>query len=351
MAYPELRRGAAAAGLLRRSGWNYWDIYIITIALGVVALGIIGWAPGLWRFAAIPFLSLCWMQTGFLGHEAGHNAVFESTKRNALLGYLCFPILLGMSFRPWVIRHNLHHAETNVEETDPDLENKLVAFTDKAAREKRGLARWIVRWQAYLFPLVATMATIGFRIDAWRYVTTEEGLIYATTKYQRERRWEFVMLVLNALLWLVVPVVFFVDFWRWYSVLIPAQMLFGVHMVSAFAPNHKGMELYDPAKMPGFLEAQVLTSRNMRGPKGLVWLVDFLYGGLNYQIEHHLFPTMARRHLGAARMLTIAHCAAVGVLYTEESVIDAWRHIFVELNRIGRLAGKSEPGSDMPLAA
>ena len=56
-----------------------------------------------------------------------------------------------------LIRHNLHHAETNVEETDPDLENKLVAFTDSAAREKRGLARFIVRWQAYIFPVLATI--------------------------------------------------------------------------------------------------------------------------------------------------------------------------------------------------
>ena len=186
MSYPALRRDVAAAGLLQRSGWNYLDLWLITAALGAVAIGLVGWAPGAWRFAAIPFFSLFWMQMGFLGHEAGHNAVFEQTSRNRLLGYFSFPILLGMSFRPWVIRHNLHHAETNVEETDPDLENKLVAFTDQAAREKRGLHRWIVRWQAYLFPVLAMFATIGFRIDAWRYVATEQGLIYATRKYARE---------------------------------------------------------------------------------------------------------------------------------------------------------------------
>jgi fatty acid desaturase len=348
LSYPTLRRDVAAAGLLHRSPWNYLDLFLITAALGVVAIAIVGWAPGAWRFAAIPFLSLCWMQLGFLGHEAGHNAVFEQTKRNQLLGYLCFPILLGMSFRPWVIRHNLHHAETNVEETDPDLENKLVAFTDAAAREKTGLHKWIVRWQAFLFPFIATLATIGFRIDAWRYVTTEDGLIYATRKYARERRWELVMLTANAVLWLVLPTLLLGP-WHWFSVLIPAQMLFGIHMVSAFAPNHKGMEMYDAEKMPTFLEAQVLTSRNVR-PN---WFVDFMYGGLNYQIEHHLFPTMARRHLGKARQIVIAHCAKTGVNYTEESFVESWRAIFGELNRIGQLAGQRLPANDsrQPLAA
>lgn len=341
MSYPTLRRDVAAAGLLKRSGWNYVDLFVITAALGAAAIAIVGWAPGAWRFAAIPFLSLCWMQLGFLGHEAGHNAVFEQTGRNRLLGYLCFPILLGMSFRPWVIRHNLHHAETNVEETDPDLENKLVAFTDAAAREKRGLARFIVRWQAYIFPVLAMFATIGFRIDAWRYVATEEGLIYVTKKYQRERRWELVMLTVNAVLWLVLPALILGP-WHWLSVLIPAQLIFGVHMASVFAPNHKGMEMYDAERMPSFLEAQVLTSRNVRPNP----FIDFMYGGLNYQIEHHLFPTMARRHLGKARQMTIEHCRKAGVPYTEESFVEAWRAIFAELDRIGQLAGRPLPATE-----
>lgn len=339
MSYPLLRREVAAAGLLKRSGWNYLDLFLITAALGATGFAIVGWAPGLWRFAAIPFLSLCWMQLGFLGHEAGHNAVFEQTTRNRLLGYLCFPILLGMSFRPWVIRHNLHHAETNVEETDPDLENKLIAFTDQAALEKRGLGRLIVRWQAYLYPLLSTFATVGFRIDAWRYVATEQGLIYVTRKYVRERRWELAMLTVNALLWLALPAVVLGP-WHWFPVLVLAQMLFGVHMASAFAPNHKGMPMYDAEKMPGFLEAQVLTSRNVRPS----WLVDFMYGGLNYQVEHHLFPTMARRNLGKARLMTIAHCAKVGVAYTEESVVQSWKSIFRELDRIGQLTRRASPG-------
>ncbi|MEK8169134.1 fatty acid desaturase [Streptomyces sp. M19] len=67
--------------------------------------------------------------------------------------------------------------------------------------------------------------------------------------------------------------------------------LFGLHLGMAFAPNHKGMEMPDPdGDRWGHLQRQVLTSRNVRGGA----LTDWFLGGLNYQIEHHLFPSMPR---------------------------------------------------------
>ena len=75
-----------------------------------------------------------------------------------------------MAFRPWVIKHNLHHAETNIVESDPDIQHPLLAFTEEAAREKRGWVRWLVRYQAYAYPVLAFFATLGLWIsaDLWR---------------------------------------------------------------------------------------------------------------------------------------------------------------------------------------
>src|SRR5439155_1532294 len=97
------------------------------------------------------------------------NGVFAMTEDNRRFGLFCFPLVLGMAFRPWVIKHNLHHAETNVVENDPDIQHPLLAFTEEAAREREGFRRWIVRYQAYLYPFMALFATTTFRIDAWRY--------------------------------------------------------------------------------------------------------------------------------------------------------------------------------------
>ena len=69
--------------------------------------------------------------------------------------------------------------------------------------------------------------------------------------------------------------------------------VFGVYMGASFAPNHKGMPIIDPDAKLDFFTKQVRTSRNISGG----WWATWLMGGLNYQIEHHLFPNMPRPHL------------------------------------------------------
>jgi hypothetical protein len=66
------------------------------------------------------------------------------------------------------------------------------------------------------------------------------------------------------------------------------QGLFGLYLGCSFAPNHKGMPTLSDADQLDFLRRQVPTSRNVAGSR----LVDWGLGGLNYQIEHHLFPNM-----------------------------------------------------------
>jgi Fatty acid desaturase len=72
--------------------------------------------------------------------------------------------------------------------------------------------------------------------------------------------------------------------------IIVQQVLFGLYLGCSFGPNHKGMPILEAASQSDFLRRQVLTSRNVRGG----WLTDFALGGLNYQLEHHLFPSMPR---------------------------------------------------------
>ena len=73
--------------------------------------------------------------------------------------------------------------------------------------------------------------------------------------------------------------------------------VFGVYMGASFAPNHKGMPQLPAESKVDFLRRQVLTSRNIRGGT----FIDTYMGGLNYQVEHHLFPNMARPHLRSRR--------------------------------------------------
>ena len=113
--------------------------------------------------------------------------------------------------------------------------------------------------------------------------------------------------------------------------------VFGVYMGGSFAPNHVGMPIVAHDAKLDFLDKQVLTSRNVSGG----WWMTALMGGLNYQIEHHLFPSMPRPHLFRARKMVLAHCRAQGVPYTETSLREAWVIVIRYMNEVGLSASRS----------
>src|SRR5439155_20702393 len=100
--------------------------------------------------------------------------------------------------------------------------------------------------------------------------------------------------------------------------LLVHQALFGVYLGMTFAPNHKGMP--HPDGTEDFLRKQVLTSRNVRGGR----LVDVALGGLNYQIEHHLFPAMPTPNLRKAQPIVQRYCDEIGVSYEVTSLTDSY---------------------------
>jgi fatty acid desaturase len=108
------------------------------------------------------------------------------------------------------------------------------------------------------------------------------------------------------------------------------QCLFGVYLGSIFAPNHKGMPILTGKDRPDFLRRQVLTSRNVRGG----WFTDLVLGGLNHQIEHHLFPSMPSSHL-KAQVLVRRYCEELGVAYLETGLITSYRQALASLHHAG----------------
>ena len=124
--------------------------------------------------------------------------------------------------------------------------------------------------------------------------------------------------------------------------LVIQQAVWGVYMGCSFAPNHKGMPVIPEGQKLDFLRAQVLTTRNVRG--GV--FTDFLLGGLNYQVEHHLFPNMPRANLRKAQPLVKAHCAALDVQFTETSLVGSYAMALRHLHQVGaplRAARRTRP--------
>jgi fatty acid desaturase len=221
-----------------------------------------------------------------------------------------------------VDKHNRHHAHPNTEGADPDIAISALAFTAAQARDAGRLRRLALRYQAYLFFPMLLMEGISLHVSSIRAVTSRAS---------RHGPAETVLLALHVVGYLAIVMLVLSPVKALVFVLVQ-QGLFGVYLGSSFAPNHKGMAMLPEGDQTDFLRRQVLTSRNVRGG----WLTDFALGGLNYQIEHHLFPSMPRPNLRRSQALIAAFCRQRDVPYCETSLIGSYAQALRHLNAVGQ---------------
>jgi fatty acid desaturase len=337
--YAALSRQVREAGLLdRRLRYYAWKISLTTaaLALGWAVFAVIG--DSWWQLADAVFLAAVFAQFGFLGHDAGHGQVFRTRRANAVLGLACGNLGAGMSYDWWTGKHNRHHAHPNTEGADPDIAISVLAFSPASARAAHGIQRLIFRYQAYLVIPMLFLEAFSLHASSIRRLTVPGC---------RHRAWEAALLgahfaVLFGAVFLVLSPVKAVTF------IAVQQGLLGFYLGCSFAPNHKGMPILAASDKTDFLRRQVLTSRNVRGS----WLTDFALGGLNYQIEHHLFPSMPRPNLRRAQALVSAFCTERDVAYLETGLLASYGQVLGHLAAVGSgLAGPVPAGRAAPVPA
>jgi fatty acid desaturase len=325
--YAELSSQIRQAGLMKRRPVRYaWRIALTVLLLagGWVAFVLVG--NSWWQVAVAVFFAIVFTQVGFLGHDVGHQQVSRRRRISSVLGLLLGNLGIGLSYEWWVGKHNRHHVHPNTEGADPDIAVGALAFTQSQAASSQGLLRVLFRFQAYLFfPLLLAEA-------ASLHVASVRSLATRSTR-ERTRWWaaEVALLAANfagyfAAVFLVLPPVKAIVF------ILINQGLFGLYLGASFAPNHKGMPILDATDRSDFLRRQVLTSRNVTGG----WLSDLALGGLNYQIEHHLFPSMPRSNLRRAQPLIREFCRQREVSYCEVSLIASYAQALRHLNTVGK---------------
>jgi fatty acid desaturase len=327
LAYADLRRAVIQQGLLDRA-YGYYALrggtsFALLLGAVLMPFGVIHASIAAVLCAMV--IAFGSVQVALIGHDAGHLAVFERTRANWALGSLCWSLSLGISFWWWYDRHNRHHASTNDVGADPDLQwAGLVDYSEDTLRTRSGRRSWLSRYQAVLAPLYVLFLPFAFRAEGWQFAV---GRLAG-----RRRAVELVLLSLSTLLWLL-PVLAL--HWWWVGVYVLSQAMAGVYLGMVVAPNHKGMPVWSAGSTLSFVERQVLSSRNVRPhPFG-----DFFFGGLNYQIEHHLFPTMPRVNFRKARVLVKPFCLEHGLPYDEMGAFASYRLVLAELRRVGRAKG------------
>jgi fatty acid desaturase len=329
--YAELSRLVQDARLLDRRPVNYLlrgSLTLLALALTWAAFVVIG--PSWFQLIVAAVLGILFTQVAFLGHDSGHRQVCRTRRANDVLGLIVGDLLIGLSFGWWLDKHNRHHAHPNQEGADPDIASGVLAFSEEqVAARTSPLARAVARSQAWLFFPMLTLEGINLHVASVLSLVTGKGRRYRLT--------ETVLLAVHligyatALIWVLGPV-------KALAFAAVHQAVFGFYMGCSFAPNHKGMPLFERDQTVDFLRRQVLTSRNVRGG----WFTDLLLGGLNYQVEHHLFPSMPRANLPAAQPIVRAFCAARGILYTETSLVGSYAAALRHLHQVGRPAAVSQ---------
>lgn len=261
-------------------------------------------------------------QFGFLGHDAAHRQIFISPQWNEWTARLTSGLFAGLSYAWWTQKHNRHHSAPNQEGKDPDIAAGALAFTPAIALARTGFPGWFTRHQGYLFFPLLLLEGINLHISGLRTLFHGRSL--------KHRRLEVSLILVRlvsypVLLLLVLPPGKAVAF-------LAVQMgLFGLLLGGSFAPNHKGMPIVPRDAKIDFLHRQVVTSRNVIGSP----LIDFAMGGLNYQIEHHLFPTMPMPNLRRAQPIVRAFCRQHEINYTETSLSTSYGIVVRYLNAVG----------------
>ncbi|MHA7268633.1 fatty acid desaturase family protein [Arthrobacter sp. HLT1-20] len=321
--YAVLLKRVRAAGLMRRRRTFYGLVFaVLLLVLAAAGTGFVLLGDTWFQLLVAAVLGVLFTQFAFLAHEAAHHQVFASGWANDWTARILGPLLVGMSYAMWVKKHTAHHQNPNVVGKDPDIETGVVAFYEEGAATKRGLAAVITRHQGYLlFPLILFLG-FSLILDSAKTLFGRRGV--------RFRYVEIGLLVLRFGLYLAA--LFVMLPWGMALAFVGVQMgVFGFYMGASFAPNHKGMPVLAASLRVDFLTRQVVTSRNIRGG----FVMDTLMGGLNRQVEHHLFPDMARPELRRANALVRAVCLENNIPFTETGLLASYGIVVGYLNRVG----------------
>jgi len=325
--YSAILRTVREAGLLRRRTGFYAMLFAaITLALGGTAAGFVLLGDSWFQLLMAGALGIILTQYAFLAHEASHRQVFVSGKANDRAGRTLANLFVGISYSWWMTKHSRHHANPNVLGRDPDIEQDYISFHEEDAARTRGLQAWVNRRQGYLFFPLLLLEGLNLHMHGFKTVFGRERV--------EGRGLEIAMILTRLIVYLAV-VFWFLPLGMAFAFIGVQSAVFGLYMGSTFAPNHKGMPLLPHDSKADFLRRQVLTSRNIAGN----WAMDTFMGGLNYQIEHHLFPNMPRPHLARAQAIAKDYCRTHGVLYTETTLAESYRIVVRYLNRVGLAAG------------
>jgi fatty acid desaturase len=308
-----------------RRGWNkkapgpiVFEL-LIHIALAVLGVVIFIAFPNLaGRTAGILISTFGCMGVGTNTHTSSHYGTSDRRWVNEALTFFGYPLFLGLSATYWWHKHVvLHHPAPNVVGVDDDADLlPWFALTVDEVRASRGLKRFYFEHvQFWFFPFALAANCFSIQADGWIHVFKK--LFHP--KERKAAHWiDFGALVVHYAIWVGLPLMF----WPVQTVLgfyIVKTVLQGYAMYAILAPGHFPAEASrstdEVRKATDFFTVQTEATVSFR--TGM--LGRFLCSGLEYQVEHHLFPSISHIHYPQVSLAVQALCRQQGLPYRSYS--------------------------------
>jgi fatty acid desaturase len=319
MSYEELREEVSRAGLYKPAYLSY-GIHAVCIVCGFVTVWLIlmSTTSTYIQFLNGIFLGICMVQAGMLGHDLSHGQVFQNKNRNRVGALVIFSLLCGLSERGWYEKHNAHHKNVNHAGLDPDLDIPFIFSSEQDVHKTTFTKRWIQPYQNVLFFIMLPFVYPNFVFWSFKNIA-----------HTRDRRSfvEAVCITLHFFILFSIPPLY-LPLTTALLFCVASVLTGGIYMSMVFAPNHKGEDVMPHTHIPTWKDQITLTRNLYYSRVGFI-----LFGGLDLQIEHHLFPSMSRYAYPKAQPIVKAYCTKHNIEYYETTWWQSMKEIYFALKK------------------
>jgi cytochrome b involved in lipid metabolism len=315
-----LRRGLFETDMRYYAKMSCWYAFLFLSAL-CLSLGYVGGGGAAARLLGAAVMGIFWQQLAGLGHDLGHSGVTHNFHTDHLIGS-ALSALMGLSVGWWKSDHNTHHVVCNAIEHDPNIQHlPVLAITDKIFAQPKFWDTYHRKWvglDAFGRLLVSYQHLLFYPLMAFGRINLYvQGFVYILSGHDRHHYPKLELLGLCS-------------FFAWVGVLAKVQPSWSLavgwiivsHAVSGILHvqivlSHWSMETYKgspyTSKETEWYLMQMRTTMNVDTHP----LLDWAHIGLQFQLEHHLFPRLPRHNLRKARVLVKAICEKHGIHYHE----------------------------------
>jgi len=289
-------------GAFKPDYWFHASRGAIIVVLFTLCLYFLQSSSYLSTFFSAVCLGLYWQQFAFTGHDLGHHGVTHNAKLDHTLGFLFGNAMQGISLAWWRHNHNTHHTVTNSIDYDPDIQHVPFLAVSKdffsnlyskyynRTMKFDSVAKWFISAQHFWFYPVMMLARFNLYAQSYIFILSGPG------SQSNEKYYELVSLLIFAT-WSTYLLTLTASVWHAMLFLFVSHAVAGIVHVQ-ICINHFPMETFvgvpqEGYKDDGYIKSQLVTTTNIECSP----FMDFFHGGLQFQVEHHLFPHLTRSWL------------------------------------------------------